>query len=430
MSRHPLPSPPPERCVSSLVSPAVLATLLLLPGSAALAAQQAASLTVSGQAVAVLTRAEPIPGGNHLTEARLVQPVVMVHAQALQGRLSGLGTLNLEGQTIPDGELTPGAWGEGFNDRRHPHTYVHELMVSAASPLGRRDGPIRVSISAGKGFAPFGSDDPMSRPPVRYPVNHHLAHILERAVVIAGVRAGPVALEAGLFNGDEPERPGQWPNWERFGDSWSARLSAYPASGVEVSGSRAKVHSPEHRPGAGTTAWKWHVAARIERGLAGGRVYALAEWARTEEAFGFFVFRSVLLETAWTRGRHRPYARFERSDRPEDLRTSDPFRSIRPHLENSIAGTTRWTLQTLGYSVRVTGPGGLDLRPFVEVTFGTMRNIDGGIFQPSVFYGRESFNSVSLGLRASWRLSGHRMGRYGGLVPDSLNGDRHHHSKM
>lgn len=412
--------------VTRLLSSGRFAILLLLPWPAALSGQQGASVAVSGQAIGVLTRANPIPGGNDLTEARLVQPIVLVHARALNGRLRVIGTLNLEGQTIPRGELAPGAWGEGFNDRRHPHTYAHELIISLTDLLGRWDGPVRLSVSAGKGFAPFGSDDPMGRPPVRYPVNHHLAHILERAVVIAGVRAGPLAFEAGLFNGDEPERPGQWPKWDRFGDSWSARVSAFPTTGVELSASRAKVRSPEHRPGAGTDAWKWHVAARIDRGLAGGRVYALGEWARTEEAFGFFAFESVLLETAWVTGRHLPYYRFERSDRPEDLRTSDPFRSIRPHLENSIAGITRWTLHTMGYSVRLTGPGDLDLRPFVEGSFGTMRNISGGIFQPSVFYGGESFSTISFGLRASWRLTGHRMGRYGGL----LETHDHHNSEM
>ena len=36
---------------------------------------------------------------------------------------------------------------------------------------------VHASLSAGKGFAPFGTDDPMSRPIFRYPVNHHLAQI-------------------------------------------------------------------------------------------------------------------------------------------------------------------------------------------------------------------------------------------------------------
>jgi hypothetical protein len=271
----------------------------------------------------------------------------------------------------------------------------------------------------------------MSRPAIRYPVNHHLAQILERAVILAGVRAGPVVVEAGVFNGDEPERPGQWPNWDRFGDSWSGRASLLPAAGLELAVSRAKVRSPEHRPGAGTDAWKWHLAARMERPLAGGRAYALGEWARTEEAEGFFVFRSLLVEAAWSRGRCAPYYRFERSDRPEDLRTTDPFRSVRPHLENAIAGTTRWTVHTLGYGVNLATHDQLDLRPFLEVSFGTMRNIDAGIFQPRAFYGRESFHALSVGLKASWRLAGHRMGRYGGLFEDdAARGDVHHHSGM
>ena len=43
--------------------------------------------------------------------------------------------------------------------------------------------------------------------------------------------------EAGLFNGDEPERPGQWPRiGGRFGDSWSGRLTGAPMRGLELAG--------------------------------------------------------------------------------------------------------------------------------------------------------------------------------------------------
>jgi hypothetical protein len=63
-------------------------------------------------------------------------------------------------------------------------------------------------------------------------------------------------------------------------------------------------------------------------------------------------------------GRHRPYFRLERTERPEDMRTIDPFRSVRPHLENSILGTTRWTLLTLGYGYGFAmAQGRLDLEP-------------------------------------------------------------------
>jgi len=384
-------------------------------------AQEAPWLRPAAQAIGVVTRADPIPGGESRTEARIVQPLVMLQAGAFD-HLRFLATVNLEGATIRDGELAPGAWGEGFNDRRHPHTYAHELMLSGIDLLGSLDGDIRLAVAAGKGFAPFGSDDPMSRPPLRYPVNHHLAQILERALIMAGIRTGPVVLEGSVFNGDEPERPDQWPNMDRFGDSWSARLTVLPASGVEASVSRAKVHSPEHRPGAGTDAWKWHAAVRLERVLLGQELYGLLEWAETEEADGIFVFRSWLFEAAWRRGGHRPYYRFEQTDRPEDMRTLDLFRSQRPHLENSILGTTRFTVHTLGYQYDWGAPvADLHVSPFVEGTVGSARNIDGGLLTPQILYGSDDVGSISAGLRINWRLARHRMGRYGNLLNEAAH---------
>jgi hypothetical protein len=81
-----------------------------------------------------------VPGGSGLGEVRAVQPVVMLHAGAF-GRLRLTGVLNLEGLTIPQGELAPGNWGEGFVDRRHPHTYLHELILTADHLLGRQMDP-------------------------------------------------------------------------------------------------------------------------------------------------------------------------------------------------------------------------------------------------------------------------------------------------
>jgi hypothetical protein len=413
-----------DRLRQSLVACAVI---WLNP--AALAAQGRVVLHLAAQTIPSYTTVDPIPGGGTLGELRVVQPVVLLHAEALGGHLRAIGTANFEGQTIPDGELTPGAWGEGYNDRRHPHTYVHELLLSGVDLLGRRDGPVRISVTAGKGFVPFGSDDPMSRPVLRYPVNHHLAQILERAVLIGGVRAGPIVLESAAFNGDEPERPGQWPRVSgRFGDSWSLRLTLLPAAGIELSGSRAKVHSPEHRPGAGTDAWKWHAGIRLDRTLGPGRLYALGEWARTEEARGFLVFKSLLGEAAWTWRRHRSYYRFERSDRPEDLRELDLFRSVRPHLENSILGTTRFTLHTLGYGFSFQAARDrLEVRPFVEGTAGRARSVAGGVLTPEVLYGKTSVRSLSIGVRVMWEMAGHRMGRYGALLDAETTAMGEHH---
>ena len=369
---------------------------------------------VGAQAVAAWEWADPVPGGGSLDEIRLVQPVIHLHAGAL-GHLRLMAMLNLEGLTIPHGEVAPGDWGEGFVDRRHPHTYAHELILAGDDLLGRLDGDARASVSIGKGFAPFGTDDPMVRPFVRYPVNHHLSQILERAVAIAAVRAGRVAGEAGLFNGDEPERPGQWPRLGgRFGDSWSARLTAFPLDGLELQGSHAHVHSPEHRPGAGTDQSKWSLSARWSGPLQGRPLYAMLEWARTSEADGFFVFHTLLAEGAWSLGRHRLQYRIERTERPEEERTS-AFRALRPHLENSVLGISRWTVQTVGYEIDALHIRQVDLRPLVEISYGGIAKVGGGFFDVVQLYGDDAFWSLTVGLRLELGHPLARMGRYGAL---------------
>ncbi len=365
--------------------------------------------------MAAFTTVNPVPGRGGLSELRLVQPTLMGRADGPAG-LSLLATLNLEGATIPGGELTPGAWGEGFVDRRHPHTYLHELLLTADDVLRLADGPARVSLAVGKGFAPFGTDDPMTRPILRYPVNHHLAQILERAVAIAAVRSHGLTLEAGLFNGDEPERPGQWPRVGRFGDSWAARLTAAPVPGLELQGSHADVHSPEHRPGSGTDQSKWSLSARWDGPMGGRRTYALVEWARSSEAAGFFVFHSLLAEGAWTLGAHRLQYRFERTERPEEQRISN-FRSLRPHLENSIFGITRWTIHTAGYAGPELRRGALAVRPLIEVSYGRIGKVGGGVFDVERVYGKPDFWSGTLGLRIILGSGHDRMGRYGAALP-------------
>jgi hypothetical protein len=221
-------------------------------------------------------------------------------------------------------------------------------------------------------------------------------------------------LEAALFNGDEPERPGQWPKISRFGDSWSSRLTFSPRKGVELQGSYAAVHSPEHRLGSGPDQRKWSVSGRWDGPVSGKPLYGLAEWARTSEAEGSFVFHSFLAEGAWTIGRSRLHYRFERTERPEEERRLDPFRSVRPHLENSIHGITRWTIHTAGYGFRVEGSGVIPtLMPFVDLSYGRMARVGGGLFDIRTFYGGTSFWSASVGIRLNFGMPMHRMGRYG-----------------
>ncbi len=149
----------------------------------------------------------------------------------------------------------------------------------------------------------------------------------------------------------------------RFGDSWAARVGGRTARGAwscrrPTPGSTR----PSTVQAPAPTNSKWSLSARWSRAVAGHPVYGLIEWARTSEAGGFFVFRSVLAEGAWTAGPHRLQYRFERTERPEEERVS-AFRSLRPHLENSILGTTRWTIHTLGYEVEASGGGRIQSSP-------------------------------------------------------------------
>lgn len=181
-------------------------------------------LVAMAQAFPVVTLGAPGREGSalHRTEAFLTQPALMANLESAGGVLALRTTLNLEGLTIPDGELTFGGWGEGFIDKRHPHTLLHELMLSVN--LWNAAGGA-LSVSAGKGFAPYGTDDPMARPGLKYPTNHHLSQILERWTINAAYLRGGWSIEAGLFGGAEPEGPYDLSNITSFGDSWSARLA-------------------------------------------------------------------------------------------------------------------------------------------------------------------------------------------------------------
>jgi hypothetical protein len=277
----------------------------------------------------------------------------------------------------------------------------------------------------------------MSRWPSRYPVNHHLSQILERAIAVAQYDVGNVTVEGSLFNGDEPETPTQWPliraedgTW-RFGDSWSVRLTVRPVPGLEVQGSQANVHSPEHRQGAGGDALKSSLSARWKDAPSWGERYLMAEWARTSELDGVFVFHSVLVEGMLRRGRWSGRFRLEQTDRPEEERLDNPFRSRRPHFENSILGIGRWSLGTLGLAADLVAPGGKpQLSVFAEGTVGQVKKMDEGIFDPIGLYGTTTMRELRLGLAAGWAMRNHRMGRYGVLASrhvDHDSSDQHNH---
>ncbi len=389
--------------------------IALLCGAQAIQAQGARGY-VGAQAIGVLTHATPAMAGRSLTEAYLTQPMVMGSLQLWEDRVRLMGMLNLEGLTLRRGELNAGIWGEGYVDRRHPHTYLHEAMATLRL-AGARGGAHEITLSLGKGVVPFGSDDPMVRPFVKYPANHHLAQVLERLVAVAAVRIGPAIVETGIFNGDEPDSPSHLGTPERFGDSWSARATLLPTRGLEIAGSYGFVASPEFRAGSGLDHRKHSVVLRYEsiphRAV---ERYALVEWVRTDDYSGqrrSFSFHSVLAEAALRRRGTTVAVRFERTVRPEEERLLDPFRSARPHADANILGATRWEIATARVSRALTVQG-LGSEAFLEIAHLRAREtLRPTVFVPAEFYGAERMWSLSGGLQLRVGHTHRRMGRYG-----------------
>jgi hypothetical protein len=332
--------------------------------------------------------------------------------RASRGRFVAHAMLNAEGATLDRGEISPGVYGEGYVDRRHPHTWLHEAMVGVRG----RAGSVDWAVFAGKGFVPYGSDDPMVRPFVKYPVNHHHAQILERAMVTAMARYRGVGLEAATFNGDEPESPSDWPNADRAFDSRSARVSWTPRPMLELSLSLADVQSPEFAQGDGLDQKKRAGSVRLRRPE--GRLrYALIEYAGTREFSGrrlAFSFETLLGEALWQVGRVGLAGRVERTTRPEEERLASFYRTVRPLLDFNILGTTRWTNATVHVMHQGWGSGALSGRPFVEVGYHVPRAVRRPTsLDPVEVFGGSRIWMVSAGIRLHAGIMRQRVGRYG-----------------
>ena len=370
-----------------------------------------AHFEAGGQAIGVVTRESPAIHGRDLTEGYLTQPLVMAMVSLWSDALQIKGTLDLEGVTMKRGELNAGILGEGYIDRRHPHTYIHELVITGE----RRFGDNGASVTLGKGFAPFGTDDPMARPFEKYPINHHLAQVLERAVAIGAFRTRRAILEAGVFNGDEPESPGDVPNRDRYWDSWSGRVTLLPFPQGELQGSYARVRSPENARGGGVDQRKQSASIRLEDAQHSG--YGLLEWARTSDYVGSsrtFTFTSLLAETSARYGVASGALRFERTERPDESRLTNEFRVPLPANDLSISGRSRWTTITAQLAALVPMAKPFSLEPFVEaarIHFTPTLRPSG--FDPAQFYGSDRSWSFSLGATLKIGMSHMRMGRYG-----------------
>ena len=382
-----------------------------------------AQSSIGAQGMLIVTRASPALSNTSLTEGYLTQPMVMGSLSTAGGHFVLEGMLDLEGLTLKRGELDAGISGEGYVDRRHPHTYVHELVATAAGAFDAT----RYSAALGKGFVPFGTDDPMVRPFEKYPINHHISQIVERLLAAVAVRNGPFLIEGALFNGDEPESPSDLPNSNRLWDSWSARATLLPTNYLEMQGSIARVKSPELASGGGLDQRKVSVSVRAESAAPmdarDTHYYALAEWARSSDYDGgvhAFTFTTALAEGELTRGRVAFAGRFERTERPEEERLANPFRTKRPATDFSISGRTLWSIGTARASVRAFQRGTMTLTPFVEVAASHVTSQSAGsVFSPREFYGSNTLWSTTVGVSFAVGMIHRRTGQYGAASRES-----------
>jgi hypothetical protein len=377
------------------------------------------------------TTVSPALFGRTRTEVQLTQPMLMVRSARAGGAIQLAGMLNAEQWTMPGGEPVAGIWGEGFIDRRHPHTVLHELMLSGS----RRIGAIRLSLSSGKGIVPFGTDDPMVRPFTKYPANHHLSQILERIQLIGTARISErVSVEAALFNGDEPSSPTSPPRWRRFADSRSMRVTGWVVPQLELQGSFAAVRSPEFASGEGLDQRKASASARY---TPNGRVlrYAMIEWARTNERYrdrSIVAYGSGLIELLAARSGVTVALRVEQTTRPEEERLLDQFRTARPPSDLTIKGLTRWRLATLQVAHRLPRVYQSHSSLFVEVTHAVSApRLSPVLLDPRDVIGSRRAWHITAGARIGLGRMAARVGRYGGAAggpaTDAMIGMMHDH---
>jgi hypothetical protein len=395
------------------------------------------NLMAMAQVFPVITWGAPGESGSplHRSETYLTQPAAMVNLESPGSRFVFRFTPNFEGLTLPDGELTFGGWGEGFIDKRHPHTLLHEMMLSfnVWNPEG-----VSFSLSGGRGFATYGTDDPMARPGLKYPTNHHLSQILERWTLNGVVLWRGWSAEAAIFGGEEPTDPwDHFGNLHSFGDSWSARVARRfgegfgPLAPWEVSASYGVVREVHH--GREETTFLTNAAVRHAGSHAFGELYGLVEASRGDtEGDSYF---SVLGETQLGIGRHQPYLRVEYATRPEYPRLgaagSDDF--FRYDHDDHAIGATRWLISTLGYGYRGTDFP-FSVRPFAELNHHRVSHERGpATLDPQALFGTNSFLSLSAGFRMFVGGGPMRMGAYGVLDPMSaahaVGGAHAHHQE-
>jgi hypothetical protein len=183
----------------------------------------------------------------------------------------------------------------------------------------------------------------------------------------------------------------------------------------EIQTSYARVKSPENPDGGGADQRKQSASIRLEDVQHTG--YALFEWSRTGDYVGSartFAFNSLLAETWAKYDRLSGALRIERTERPDEQRLTDQFRTPIPAADLSIAGRSRWTIVTVRAAATLLNARSFVVEPFAEIARASVSpTLRPSGFDPRQFYGSSRIWSLSVGAKFSYGMSHMRMGRYG-----------------
>ena len=273
-------------------------------------------------------------GGPRGDDKTFSESMLMVMAQhpAGPGTLTLRTMLSLDPPMGKDGYpllLQTGETANGVTpliDRQHPHDLFMELAGAYSLPIG---GASSVFLYAGYPGEPAlgpvtfmhrfsGMDDPAA------PITHHWldsTHITF-GVITTGLVHGPWKIEGSVFNGREPDQY-RW-NFDPLRlNSWSGRLSFNPTSDWALQVSYGYIKSPEQLQ-PDVNQHRLTASATYNRKLSGGNWQTTFAWGRNYDEPGHRL-DALLLESAFSLGRHTLFARAENAQKDELFEAPSPL---------------------------------------------------------------------------------------------------------
>jgi hypothetical protein len=132
-----------------------------------------------------------------------------------------------------------------------------------------------------------------------------------------------------------------------------------------------------------------------------------------------FGYETALAEGSARAGPLTVALRLEQTDRPEEERLADPFRTPRPATDLNINGITRWRVMTLQIAAPAVTRGVVSGFPFVEMARLNAASHDSrSLLTPQRLYGTTNFWMATAGVRLRVGDAHSRMGRYGVALPN------------